>query len=67
MAAHCHAGLGRLHRRLGDKSRGKQHREVAAGMYRDMNMQWWAGVLDADTVVMKAALPRAGPRAGSRN
>src|SRR6185503_9221515 len=55
MAAHCHAGLGRLYRRLGDKLRGGQHRELAAGMYRDMNLGWWPSLLDADTIIMTAA------------
>lgn len=50
MAAHCHAGLGRLHRRRGDAVLAAQHRETAAGMYREMGMEWWPQLLDADTI-----------------
>jgi tetratricopeptide (TPR) repeat protein len=42
LVAHCHLGLGRLHRRVNGRSAAEEeHLTVAATMYRDMNMAFW--------------------------
>ncbi|MBI4608571.1 MAG: AAA family ATPase [Candidatus Rokubacteria bacterium] len=39
--AHCHLGLGRLHRRTGKPEQAHEHLTTAATMYREMNMHYW--------------------------
>jgi tetratricopeptide (TPR) repeat protein len=39
--AHCHLGLGRLYRRVGDRARAEQHLTLAVTMYREMGMTFW--------------------------
>jgi DNA-binding SARP family transcriptional activator/tetratricopeptide (TPR) repeat protein len=58
MAAHCHAGLARLHRRKGEAKPAAEHREKAVWMYREMGIEWWPARIDADTIVATAS--RAG-------
>jgi hypothetical protein len=39
--AHCHLGLGRLHRRTGKREQAREHLTTATTMYREMNMRFW--------------------------
>jgi hypothetical protein len=41
LAAHCHRGLGTLHRRRGDQAFAKEHLTTASAMYRKMGMTFW--------------------------
>ncbi|HSF03131.1 MAG TPA: tetratricopeptide repeat protein, partial [Solirubrobacterales bacterium] len=41
LAAHCHLGLGKLYRRIGDRARAEEHLTLAATMYREMDMRFW--------------------------
>jgi len=39
--AHCHLGLGKLHRRTGDRPKAEEHLATATTMYREMDMSFW--------------------------
>jgi len=39
--AHCHFGLGKLHRRRGDREKAQEHLATAMAMYREMGMTYW--------------------------
>jgi tetratricopeptide (TPR) repeat protein len=41
LVAHCHFGLGRLHRRTGDLVRAREHLTAATAMYGEMDMRFW--------------------------
>jgi tetratricopeptide (TPR) repeat protein len=41
LIAHCHLGLGRLYRRIGDHAKAQEHLAPAATMYREMGMGFW--------------------------
>jgi tetratricopeptide (TPR) repeat protein len=41
LVAHCHLGLGKLHRRTGNGANAKEHLTTAATMYREMDMGFW--------------------------
>jgi class 3 adenylate cyclase/tetratricopeptide (TPR) repeat protein len=41
LVAHCHLGLGELHRRAGDRTKAEQHLATATSMYREMGMSVW--------------------------
>jgi class 3 adenylate cyclase/tetratricopeptide (TPR) repeat protein len=41
LLAHCHLGLGRLSRRLGDHSKAEGHLVAAATLYREMDTRSW--------------------------
>ena len=41
LAAHCHFGLGRLHRCVNRRAAADEHLAAAAAMYRDMAMSFW--------------------------
>jgi tetratricopeptide (TPR) repeat protein len=41
LVAHCHLGLGKLYRRIGDRAKAEQHLITAATMYREMGMTFW--------------------------
>ena len=41
LAAHCHFGLGKLHRRMRDYEQAQRHLTTAMAMYREMNMTYW--------------------------
>jgi hypothetical protein len=58
MAAHCHAGLARLHRRKGEAAAAAEHRAKASALYGEMGIEWWPALLDADTIDVRAS--RAG-------
>jgi class 3 adenylate cyclase/tetratricopeptide (TPR) repeat protein len=41
LVAHCHLGLGTLHRRTGDDAKAQEHLTTATVMYREMGMTFW--------------------------
>jgi tetratricopeptide (TPR) repeat protein len=41
LVAHCHFGLGKLHRRMGDRKQAQEHLTTAMAMYREMGMTYW--------------------------
>ena len=41
LVAHCHLGLGKLHRHSGRRARAREHLALAAAMYREMVMPFW--------------------------
>jgi class 3 adenylate cyclase/tetratricopeptide (TPR) repeat protein len=41
LVAHCHLGLGRLHRHASQSQEARRHLTTAAAMYRGMDMQLW--------------------------
>ena len=41
LVAHCHLGLGRLHRSASKRELARQHLITAARMYREMEMPFW--------------------------
>jgi hypothetical protein len=41
LVAHCHLGLGKLHRRIGKREPAQEHLTTAATMYREMDMGYW--------------------------
>ncbi len=38
LVAHCHLGLGKLHRRMGKREKAQEHLTTATAMYREMDM-----------------------------
>jgi tetratricopeptide (TPR) repeat protein len=48
LVAHCHLGLGRLHRRLDRRAPAREHLTAAATMYRDMGMSFWRAQAEAE-------------------
>jgi len=46
LIAHCHAGLGALHRRMREREKARQHLATAIGMYREMGMTYWLESLE---------------------
>jgi hypothetical protein len=53
--AHCHLGLGKLYRRLGNPEPAREHLDTAMMMYREMDMGFW----------LEKAGAEAGPPHGS--
>jgi tetratricopeptide (TPR) repeat protein len=41
LEAHCHFGLGELHRRTGERAKAAQHLATARAMYHEMGMDFW--------------------------
>jgi predicted protein tyrosine phosphatase len=48
LVAHCHLGLGRLHRRAGDDTKAPEHLTTAATMHREMGMTFWLEKAEAE-------------------
>ena len=48
LAAHCHAGLAKLYRRIGKQDLAHQHLATATTMYRDMDMRFALGQVEVD-------------------
>jgi tetratricopeptide (TPR) repeat protein len=48
LVAHCHLGFGRLYRRTGDSAQAHEHLTAAAAMYRDMGMNFWLELIEAE-------------------
>ena len=53
LVAHCHLGLGTLHRRTGRRERAREHLTLAVTMYRDMDMPFW--LTQAEAVARESA------------
>jgi hypothetical protein len=41
LLAHCHLGLGMLHRRAGTRQQAREHLTTAATMFGEMDMRYW--------------------------
>ena len=41
LMAHCHLGLGKLHRRTGKAQEAQEPLSIATTMYREMDMKYW--------------------------
>ena len=41
LVAHCHLGLGKLHRRTGKREQAHEHLTTATTVYREMDMRFW--------------------------
>jgi hypothetical protein len=41
LVAHCHLGLGKLHRRVDKRPDAQEHLTSATTMYREMDMQFY--------------------------
>jgi tetratricopeptide (TPR) repeat protein len=41
LVAHCHLGLGKLYRRVGETALARENLTTAATMYREMDMSFW--------------------------
>ena len=48
LAAHCHAGLAKLARRVGEPQDADEHFATASAMYRDMGMTSWLKKLEGE-------------------
>ena len=48
LIAHCHFGLGKLHRRRGNREQGQVHLTIAMAMYREMGMGYWPEQAEAE-------------------
>jgi class 3 adenylate cyclase/tetratricopeptide (TPR) repeat protein len=46
--AHCHLGLGKLYRRMGNRQEAQEHLETATTMYRDMDMRFYLEQAEAE-------------------
>ena len=48
LVAHCHLGLGKLHRHIGKRDQAQEHFITATAMYREMDMQFWLEQAEAE-------------------
>jgi tetratricopeptide (TPR) repeat protein len=48
LLAHCHLGLGKLHRRNGRGEPAREHLAIATTMYREMEMRFWLESAEAE-------------------
>lgn len=48
LIAHCHLGIGRVHRGLGQHRSAGEHGDRAAAMYRDMGLAFWIAQAEAE-------------------
>jgi class 3 adenylate cyclase/tetratricopeptide (TPR) repeat protein len=55
LVAHCHFGLGKLYRRVGETEHARENLAAAKTMYREMEMGFWLGQEDAETRSQKYA------------
>ena len=46
--AHCHAGLGKLHRCTGRRDQAQEDLTTATAMYREMDMRFWLEQAEAE-------------------
>jgi hypothetical protein len=56
LVAHCHLGLGRLHRRAGTRAEAEPHLAAAGAMYHELGMTFWLEKLEK----METAPPPVG-------
>jgi tetratricopeptide (TPR) repeat protein len=48
LVALCHFGLGKLHRRTGDREEAQEHLNAAMAMFREMGMTYWLEHAEAE-------------------
>jgi uncharacterized protein HemY len=48
LVAHCHLGLGKLHRRTDKRQEAQEHLTIAMTMYREMDVQFWLAKAEAE-------------------
>jgi len=48
LVAHCHLGLGKLHRRMGKRQQAEEHLTRALTLYREMDMRFWPEQAEAE-------------------
>jgi tetratricopeptide (TPR) repeat protein len=48
LVAHCHLGIGKLHRRRGNREQAQEHLTTAIAMYREMGMTYWPEQAEAE-------------------
>jgi class 3 adenylate cyclase/tetratricopeptide (TPR) repeat protein len=48
LVAHCHFGLGKLHKRTGNQQQAQEHLTTATTMYREMDMRFWLEQAEAE-------------------
>ncbi len=48
LVAHCHLGLGKLYRRIDERTTGDEHLATAITMYREMDMGFWLTQAEAE-------------------
>jgi tetratricopeptide (TPR) repeat protein len=48
LVAHCHLGLGKLHRRTRKHGQGREHLTTAVAMYREMDMRFYLEQAEAE-------------------
>jgi tetratricopeptide (TPR) repeat protein len=48
LVAHCHLGLGKLHRRTVNREQAQEHLTTATAMYREMGMIYWPEQAEAE-------------------
>ncbi len=49
VAAHCHLGLSKLYRRIGQREQAQEHLTTATAMFREMDMAFWLEKAEAET------------------
>jgi hypothetical protein len=47
LVAHCHLGLSKLYRRIGQREPAQDHLTTAAAMYSEMDMRFWLDKAEA--------------------
>jgi tetratricopeptide (TPR) repeat protein len=52
LIAHCHLGLGKLHRRMGKHQEAQKHLTMATTMYREMGMAYWLEQAEAEVRIL---------------
>lgn len=48
LVAHCHLGLGKLYRRVGDRAKSEEQLTAAAVSYRELDMGFWLERTEAE-------------------
>jgi class 3 adenylate cyclase/tetratricopeptide (TPR) repeat protein len=52
LVAHCHLGLGRLHRATARRSEARQHLATATAMFREMETRFWLEKAEAESQML---------------
>jgi tetratricopeptide (TPR) repeat protein len=55
LVAHCHLGLGRLHRRAYGPTKAERHLATAGAMYREMGMSFWLEKMETEPAPTREA------------
>ncbi len=54
LVAHCHLGLGKLSRRIGERQQAEEHLRLALTMYREMDIRFWPEQAEAEVRELRA-------------